>query len=65
MFDRLNQLVIIFYLDTKVEEFKLEDSPSFSEIVKIFEAENCIAEIAKHKNNSLTLTIPSYHLLEE
>lgn len=64
MFDRLNQMVIIFYLNSKNQELKLQGLESLSEVKEIFEKENCIIEVQKNKGNSLTLTIPSYRLIE-
>lgn len=64
MFDRLNQMIVIFYVNSQDQEFNLQTLESLPEIIEIFEKENCVIEIPKNKSNSLTLTIPSYRLIE-
>ena len=65
MTDHLDQLVIIFYLNSQIENPNLRDHLDESQVSKILDKQNCRFEIVQEKENTAVLTIPSYRLVNQ
>lgn len=63
MIDHLDQMVVIFYLDSNKPSINLELNVSESEIGKILDKQNCRFEVVENKQNTAILTIPAYRLI--
>ncbi len=64
MNDHLDQMVIIFYLKSKMQKANLLENIDSSQISKILDKQNCRFEVVQEKENTTVLTIPSYRLLK-
>jgi len=63
MVDHLNQLVIIFYLQTNQEQIDMNRFLNKEKIAAILENQNCSFEFAEGKENTVVLVIPSHRLV--
>ena len=60
MFDHLNQMIIIFYLDTIDAGINLQESYDMTEVKNTLDKQNILIEISKKKRNTILVTIPSF-----
>lgn len=65
MLDPIDQMVIIFYLNSDLEKINLRSNIDESQIGKILDNQSCRFEIVEHKNNTAVLTIPSHRLITQ
>jgi CheY-like chemotaxis protein len=63
MLDHLDQMVLIFYLNSAVGKIDLNINLNEGEVSKILDKQNCRFEITQNKENTAVLTIPSYRLV--
>ncbi|MBL6664836.1 MAG: response regulator [Rickettsiales bacterium] len=63
MFDQLNQMVIIFYLDSPDSELNLNEAMNLGEIKTILDEQNINIELSHNTKNTLTVYIPSFRLV--
>ncbi len=64
MSDHLDQMVVIFYLKSKMPEINLSKTINSSQVSKILDKQNCRFEVVQDKEATTILTIPSYRLLK-
>ncbi len=64
MFDHLDQMVIVFYLNSEKEKVDLEVNLSEGEVSKILDRQNCRFEIVESRNNTAVLIIPEYRIVK-
>jgi len=62
MIDHLDQMVVIFYLKSKIPNVNLSVHMDEPQISKILDRQNCRFEIAENKENTAVLVIPAYRL---
>jgi len=63
MLDRVNQMVVIFYLNSEKPEIDLKTSFDISEIKSILDEQNISIEICNKNDNTITVSIPSFRLI--
>lgn len=63
MRDPLDQLVIIFYLKSKIKNADLQANLSTQEISKILDSQTCRFEIIEGKENTAIMIIPSHRII--
>jgi len=63
MVDHLNQLVIVFYLQSSIGKIDLKSNLDESQVSRVLDRQNCRFEIVELKENSSVLVIPSYRLI--
>ncbi len=63
MIDHLNQLVVVFYLQSDFGKVDLRLSLDESYVSKVLDRQNCRFEIAELKENSSILVVPSYRVI--
>ena len=63
MVDHLDQMVIIFYLNTKLEDSDIKNNLDEAQIGVILDKQNCRFEIAEATEHTAVLVIPSYRLI--
>jgi len=61
--DHMNQLVIIFYLDSAVKN-GLSDSLDAAQISKILDSQNCRFEVVETRENTAVLVVPSHRIID-
>ncbi len=68
MLDHLNNMIIIFHIDSKLPNSDFIKNTDESQVSKILDKQTCRFEIVDNKENrdkSAILTIPSYRLIEK
>lgn len=65
MLDHLDQMVVIFYLKSQLQNIDLRANLDEAQVSKILDKQNCRFEIVSHKENTAVLTIPSYRLISQ
>jgi CheY-like chemotaxis protein len=63
MFDHLDQMVVIFYLKSEIQNVDLKTNCDVPQISKILDKQNCRFEIAEGKENTTVLIIPTHRLI--
>lgn len=63
MRDPLDQMVIIFYLNSKNKKLDLHKTIPEQEIAKILDPQNCRFEVVEARDNTAILVIPSYRVI--
>ncbi len=63
MHDPLDQMVVIFYLNSKNKKLDLHKSIRENEIAKILDQQNCRFEVVETRENTAVLVIPSYRII--
>jgi len=63
MFDHFDQMVLVFYLNSKIEKLDIKITVDESQISKILDKQNCRFEVVENKEKTAVLTIPSYRLI--
>lgn len=64
MFDHLDQMVLVFYLNSEQEKVDLEVNLDESEVSKILDKQNCRFEIVESRDNTAVLIIPEYRVVK-
>lgn len=63
MFDHLDQMVVIFYLKSEIQNVDLKTNCDASQISKILDKQNCRFEVVEAKENTAMLVIPAHRLI--
>lgn len=63
MLDRLNQMIIIFYLDSNQYEIDPETNFNISDIKNILAEQNITVEISNKNKNTILVSIPSFRII--
>ncbi len=61
--DHLDQMVLIFYLKSKLQNLNMAVNIGESKVSEILDKQNCRFEIAENRENTAILVIPSYRLI--
>ncbi len=64
MFDHLDQLVIIFYLKSQLQDVNIRANIDESQVSKILDKQNCRFEVVDGKEHTAVLVIPAYRLVK-
>lgn len=64
-FDALNQMAIIYYLNSNNESTNIEGNFNLQEIKEILDEQSINIEISHKRNNTVMLTIPSFRLVNK
>ncbi len=63
MFDHLDQMVVIFYLKSEIQNVDLKTNCDAAQISKILDKQTCRFEIVEAKENTAMLVIPAHRLI--
>ncbi|OFW79724.1 MAG: hypothetical protein A2887_03500 [Alphaproteobacteria bacterium RIFCSPLOWO2_01_FULL_40_26] len=63
MIDHLDQMIVIFYLKSQIQNISLAANVDEEQVCKILDKQNCRFEVIEARENTAILTIPSYRLI--
>lgn len=64
MMDHFDQMVMVFYLKSKIENVSLRPNTDISQIGKVLDKQTCRFEVVAGKENTAILVIPAYRIIK-
>lgn len=65
MIDHMDQMVIIFYLKSQIQNINLRANIDESQVSRILDKQNCRFEVVEGKENTAVLNIPAHRLINQ